>query len=109
MEKFFNKLNSLIFTRIQADKHDLPWHLTVYNYPTLILFPADRKHHSIVFPSSIEPITSTRLIHFLLYHLSFNRSFDIQEYAQQKRCTANVTQSFFNEFSYLSHFISLFS
>ena len=96
--------------RIQADKHDLPWHLTVFTYPTIMLFPADecvktsppccslisaifsslsaRKNSSIVFPSSAEAITSVHLIRFLLYHLYVDHS------SQSSWCPRPTNNSF---------------
>jgi len=108
-KKFFNKFNDLIFTRIQADKHDLPWHLTVFNYPTLILFPAERKNHSIIFPTSTESITSVSLIKFLLYHLYIEDNVNEQWCKQTNNSFLSMLSSSYIDFSQLSYLVKSFS
>ncbi|CAF1225953.1 unnamed protein product [Adineta steineri] len=108
-KKFFNNFNDLIFTRIQADKHDLPWHLTAYNYPTLILFPAQRKNHSIVFPTSTESMTNVNLIKFLLYHLYIDENVNEQWCKQTNNSFLSMLSSTFIDFSQLSYVVKSFS
>jgi hypothetical protein len=121
-------MNKWIYFRIQADKHDLPWHLTVYNYPTLILFPAERwcfsyffvlfirilflfnrKNHSIVFPSSIESITSVNLIKFLLYHLYIDNNVNEQWCKPINNSFLSMLSSTYIDFSQLSYLVKSFS
>jgi len=114
-----------LFYRIQADKHDLPWHLTAYNYPTLILFPAERlfwfllvirilflfhrKNSSIVFPAATESMTSVNLIRFLLYHLYIDDNVDEQWCKQTNNSFLSMLSSTYTDFSQLSYLVKSFS
>jgi len=114
-----------LFYRIQADKHDLPWHLTAYNYPTLILFPAERlfsfllvirilvlfhrKNSSIVFPAGTQSMTSVNLIRFLLYHLYIDDNVDEQWCKQTNNSFLSMLSSTYTDFSQLSYLVKSFS
>ncbi len=114
-----------MFYRIQADKHDLPWHLTAYNYPTLILFPAERllsfllviriwflfhrKNSSIVFPAGTQSMTSVNLIRFLLYHLYIDDNVDEQWCKQTNNSFLSMLSSTYTDFSQLSYLVKSFS
>ncbi|XP_064609411.1 thioredoxin domain-containing protein 11-like [Liolophura sinensis] len=69
LARYFISAKSIIFTRIDADRNDLPWEFTVDVYPTLIFFPAKRKADSVVFPNAL-PKTLPNLIKFVLRHSS---------------------------------------
>jgi len=109
VKEFFRNFNNLIFTRIQADKQDLPWHLTVFTYPTLILFPSPKKSDSIVYPSGNESLTSVDLIRFLLYHLYTDRSVEQASCQARNNSFLNMLSSSYVDFSQLSSVIQSFS
>jgi len=107
---FLKNFQDLIFTRIQADKHDLPWHFTVHNYPTLILFPADRKSDSVVFSTTTDSITSVNLIKFLLYHLYIEDNIHVQNWCPHTNNTfLSMLSSTYIDFSQLSYLIQSYS
>ncbi|KAL4713233.1 hypothetical protein ACJJTC_013163 [Scirpophaga incertulas] len=56
--------------RLDALRHDLPWHYTAHYYPTILVFPADRSHEaeSKPYPAS-ERITSSGLVALALRSL----------------------------------------
>ncbi|CAF1632943.1 unnamed protein product [Rotaria magnacalcarata] len=108
-KKFFRSFTDLIFARIQADKHDLPWHLTVYNYPAIILFPAENRSYSIVFPTSTEPITSVSLTKFLLYHLYIDENINEQWCRPTNNSFLSMLSSNYIDFSQLSYLVKSFS
>ncbi|CAF0944524.1 unnamed protein product [Rotaria sordida] len=108
-KRFFSKFDDLVFTRIQADKHDLPWHLTVYNYPTLILFPAQNKYDSIVFPTSTESITNVSIIKFLLHHLYIDDNVNEHWCQQTNNSFLSMLSSTYIDFSQLSYLVKSFS
>ncbi|CAF0906231.1 unnamed protein product [Adineta ricciae] len=108
-KKFFENFSDLIFTRIQADKHDLPWHLTAYHYPTIILFPAKKKNHSIVFPTSTESITSVSLIKYLLYHLYIPDTPNDHWCQPSNNSFLSMLSSTYVDFSQISYLVKSFS
>lgn len=40
--RLLSPLKRLQFARIDGDSHSLPWEYTMYHYPTILLFPAQR-------------------------------------------------------------------
>ncbi|UJR15736.1 hypothetical protein I4U23_002671, partial [Adineta vaga] len=108
-KKFFENFPDLLFTRIQADKHDLPWHLTAYQYPTLILFPAKKKNRSIVFPTSTDSITSVSLIKFLLYHLYIPDTLNDHWCQSSNNSFFSMLSSTYVDFSQISYLVKSFS
>uniref|UniRef100_UPI00358E32FE thioredoxin domain-containing protein 11 isoform X2 n=1 Tax=Myxine glutinosa TaxID=7769 RepID=UPI00358E32FE len=59
----------IVVARINSDINDLPWEFVVDYYPTLFLFPARRKHHSVRYPADL-PFSLPDLIAFILEHCS---------------------------------------
>lgn len=65
--KFFQDCNDVIIARINADENDLPGEFYVSQYPSFILFPAQRKTFSVRLPDAMER-TASSIIHFVLEH-----------------------------------------
>ena len=63
--KFFTGIDGVLFARLNGDINDLPFEYSVDRYPSLILFPANKKSESVTFPSNM-PITTTSLLQFVL-------------------------------------------
>lgn len=59
----------LEFVRIDGDKNDLPWEYTMDAFPTLIIFPNQRKVESRVFSRNL-PITVPNVLGFILSNLN---------------------------------------
>lgn len=59
----------LEFVRIDGEKNDLRWEYTMDSFPTLIIFPNQRKSESRVFARSL-PITVPNVLGFILSNLS---------------------------------------
>lgn len=59
----------LEFIRIDGDKNDLRWEYTMDSFPTLIIFPNQRKSESRVFARSL-PITVPNVLGFILSNIS---------------------------------------
>ncbi|KAK3089612.1 hypothetical protein FSP39_005028 [Pinctada imbricata] len=69
LAKYFKNAQDIVFTRINGDRNDLPWEFTVDQYPAIIVFPAQRKAESVVFPEYAAKSLSN-LIEFVLAHAS---------------------------------------
>ncbi|KAJ6216467.1 hypothetical protein RDWZM_007624 [Blomia tropicalis] len=65
--RFFAFSDEIIFARINGDVNDLPWEYTVDRYPTIMLFPAKNRAHSLVYPPN-NVITKSGLLQFILKH-----------------------------------------
>ncbi|XP_041431961.1 thioredoxin domain-containing protein 11 isoform X2 [Xenopus laevis] len=61
--------DSLIVTRINIAHNDLPWQFMVDRVPTILLFPQNRKDHSVKYPED-QQITLPNLLKFILKHAS---------------------------------------
>lgn len=59
----------LEFLRIDGDKNDLPWEYTMDAFPTLIIFPNQRKVESRVFSRNL-PMTVPNVLGFILSNLN---------------------------------------
>lgn len=59
----------LEFVRIDGDKNDLPWEYTMDAFPTLIIFPNQRKVESRVFSRNL-PMTVPNVLGFILSNLN---------------------------------------
>lgn len=59
----------LEFVRIDGDKNDLPWEYTMDAFPTLIIFPNQRKAESRVFSRNL-PMTVPNVLGFILSNLN---------------------------------------
>ncbi|XP_063790375.1 thioredoxin domain-containing protein 11 isoform X2 [Pseudophryne corroboree] len=57
--------DSLIVARINVAQNDLPWEFMVDHVPTIMLFPQNRKDHSVVYPEDRQ-ITVPNLLKFIL-------------------------------------------
>ncbi|KAL3877848.1 hypothetical protein ACJMK2_035492 [Sinanodonta woodiana] len=87
LAKYFQSSKNLVFARINADRNDLPWELTVEKYPTIIFFPAKSKSDSVMFPESI-PKTLPNLVKFTLHHAVFTEQLHTALTLCSRRCVA---------------------
>uniref|UniRef100_A0A8D0DJG7 Thioredoxin domain containing 11 n=1 Tax=Salvator merianae TaxID=96440 RepID=A0A8D0DJG7_SALMN len=55
--------------RIDVSQNDLPWEFMTDHLPNILLFPQNRKEHSVIFPSDYS-VTLPNLLKFLLRHSS---------------------------------------
>jgi hypothetical protein len=76
-------------------------------YSNFILF--NRKNHSVIFPSSIESITSVNLIKFLLYHLYIDDNVNEQWCKPTNNSFLSMLSSTYIDFSQLSYLVKSFS
>lgn len=66
--KILSNLTDIDFVRIDGDRNDLPWQYTMEKFPSLILFPANRKSESRIFPSTLE-VNVQNILGFVLANL----------------------------------------
>ncbi|KAK3594865.1 hypothetical protein CHS0354_005939 [Potamilus streckersoni] len=87
LAKYFQSSKNLIFARINADRNDLPWELTVDKYPTIIFFPVKSKSDSVMFPDSVRK-TLPNLIKFTLHHAAYSEQLHTAFSLCSQRCVA---------------------
>ncbi|XP_065088854.1 thioredoxin domain-containing protein 11-like [Ochlerotatus camptorhynchus] len=69
ISKMLQQQPLLEFVRIDGDRNDLRWEYTMDSFPTLIIFPNQRKSESRVFSRSL-PITVPNVLGFILSNLN---------------------------------------
>ncbi|KAJ8246483.1 hypothetical protein GJAV_G00268320 [Gymnothorax javanicus] len=70
--QLFQGERKVTVARVNAARNDLPWEFMVDRFPTLLLFPRNRKHLSAKFPEDL-PVTLPNLVRFVLQHSSVLR------------------------------------
>lgn len=74
------------FATIDAEENILPWQYTVDKFPTIIFYPAHRKHDSRIYPHNLE-LNEANLLNFTLSHLSLkNRIIWFTRFCQDTAC-----------------------
>ncbi|KAI9550768.1 hypothetical protein GHT06_004553 [Daphnia sinensis] len=81
-----NHVRQIKFVTIDAEENVLPWQHTVDKFPTIIFYPAHRKHDSRIYPHNLE-LNEANLLNFTLSQLSLkNRIIWFTRFCQDTSC-----------------------
>ncbi|XP_059353614.1 thioredoxin domain-containing protein 11-like isoform X2 [Daphnia carinata] len=81
-----NHVRQIKFVTIDAEENVLPWQYTVDKFPTIIFYPAHRKHDSRIYPHNLE-LNEANLLNFTLSQLSLkHRIIWLTRFCQDTAC-----------------------